>query len=91
MSQSDTEVTTEDETTGTETIPEGDLSYVLGNKHNPVIVLGDDPANTEEDIRGDDGAVIRKKQDNVLVAHFVRVESVPRESVYAEEQANTDA
>lgn len=67
---------------------EGDLAYVLGNKHNPVIVLGDDPLNTDVDIRGDDGAVTQKTQDNVLVAHFYRVESVPRTSVYDEEAPN---
>ena len=52
-----------------------EVSYIEGNKFNPVVVLGDDPSN------GTEG---NEEQDNVLVAHFVRVESVPRDTVYDE-------
>lgn len=64
-----------------------EVSYIFGNKHNPVMILGDDPGNSPEDVRDDSGAVIKKAQDNVLVAHFARVESVPRDTVYPEETA----
>jgi hypothetical protein len=61
-----------------------EISYLLGNKFNPVVILGDDPSNAVEN---EDGT----KNDNVLVAHFSRVESVPRENVYAEETAPKDS
>lgn len=63
---------------------EGETSFLLGNKFNPVVVLGDDPGNSATDVRDDSGAVIKKAQDNVLVAHYARVESVPRTDVSKE-------
>lgn len=77
-------------TTDVPAVAEGEVSFLLGNKHNPVIVLGDDPSNTDVDIRGDDGAVTQKAQDNILVSRLPVAESVPRNSVYGEEAA-TDA
>ena len=49
-----------------------EISYIDGNKNTPVIVLGDDPANEENET------------DNVLISRLPNAESVPRESVHDE-------